>query len=119
MPISKGRHCHWVRTLSALHSVAKDHQCAFCLQFHEEINCQNVKDFRERKNIVKTYGRCFICLAKGHLSFKCRRNMSCSIGKGRHHSALCEQGNANSTACKDVGKASTNTCVESVECWGG
>ena len=44
--------------------------------------------------------------------------LSCSICKGRHHSALCEQGNANSTACKDVGKANTNTCVESVECGG-
>ena len=57
-----------VRTSSDLHSVAKNHRCAFCLQFHEEINCQNVKDFRERKNIANRYGRCFICLAKGHLS---------------------------------------------------
>ena len=115
---ASGKGKDWVGTSSALHSVAKDHRCAFCLKFHEEIDCQNVKDFSERKNIVKKYGRCFICLAKGHLSFKCRRNMSCSICKGRHHSALCEQGNANSTACKDVGKANTNTCVESVECGG-
>ena len=50
---ASGKGKDWVRTSSALHSVAKDHRCAFCLKFHEEIDCQNVKDFSERKNIVK------------------------------------------------------------------
>eukprot|EP00795_Rhopilema_esculentum_P009270 gene9270-16962_t len=47
--IASGKGKDWVRTSSALHSVAKDHRCAFCLKFHEEIDCQNVKDFSERE----------------------------------------------------------------------
>ena len=35
---ASGKRKDAVRTLNALHSVAKEGRCAHCLEFHEEIN---------------------------------------------------------------------------------
>ena len=60
------------KTASALHSNVKERRCAFCLGKYEEIACGAVKNKEERKNIVRKFGRCYVCLKKGHQSFESR-----------------------------------------------
>ena len=51
-------------------------------------------DIRERRNILKREGRCYLCLRKGgHLARKCQSSIKCFTCKGHHHVALCENRN--------------------------
>ena len=43
------------------------------------------------KSIVRKYGRCFICIRKGHKAVGCRSRLFCKVCNGRHHVALCER----------------------------
>ena len=41
-----------------------------------------------RKYFLKNESRCFICLAKGHVSKNCKVNYSCVKCKNRHHVSI-------------------------------
>eukprot|EP00112_Aurelia_sp_Birch-Aquarium-sp1_P008674 Seg1961.7 transcript_id=Seg1961.7/GoldUCD/mRNA.D3Y31 product="hypothetical protein" protein_id=Seg1961.7/GoldUCD/D3Y31 len=74
-------------------NINKKHRCAYCLKEHDEIDCQEVTDIKAKKNLIMKYGRCFICLKKGHRSFECRSNVSllcCNCG-GKHHTSICDR----------------------------
>ena len=85
------RHADRVKegTATALLSWAEVKRCAFCQEEHHETKCMNVKDINTRKSILKNYGRCFICLRKGHRAMNCRSKVNCSQCKKRHNTALC------------------------------
>ena len=42
-----------------------------------------------RKQILRSSGRCFICLRKGHISRDCRSRSKCPKCGGRHHFSIC------------------------------
>lgn len=68
----------------------KEKNCAFCLGSHKHEDCQKIKDVKERKSLLLKYGRCYDCLAKGHLSRDCTvLNVVCEKCKGKHHSVIC------------------------------
>ena len=46
-------------------------------------------DPKTRKNIARKYGRCFLCLFKGHRASNCN-NVRCKNCNGSRHIALCE-----------------------------
>ena len=46
--------------------------CCYCQQSHTSSECHIVKDLDARWQILMTNGRCFNCLAKGHVSRRCR-----------------------------------------------
>ena len=64
--------------------------CAFCLKNHAHEKCDGVVDPKTRKNIARKYGRCFICLFKGHRASNCSVKSKCENCNGSHHIALCE-----------------------------
>ena len=81
-------------TATALHTFRADRfrkRCAFCQQEHEEEHCDQVTNVNARKNIVRKYGRCFICIRKGHKAVECRSRLFCKVCNGRHHVTLCER----------------------------
>ena len=65
-------------------------KCAFCLGKHRHEDCNKIKDKGEGKNLLRTFGRCFKCLDKGHCARDCETIIKCKICKGGHHSALCD-----------------------------
>ncbi len=71
--------------------VRKPNMCCFCQQPHASSECQVVKDPRARQQILKTSGRCFNCLVKGHIVKKCRSAPQCQTCKRKHHPSICEQ----------------------------
>ena len=59
--------------------------CVYCSQAHSSGICQTVSDPEGRKQILRTSGRCFVCLRRNHLSRNCRLTGRCAKYHGRHH----------------------------------
>ena len=65
--------------------------CYYCQQSHTLSECHVVKDLYARRQILMTNGRCFNCLAKGHVSRRCRSPPQCKACKRKHHPSNCNQ----------------------------
>ena len=76
-------------TTAALLSKGVPLQCCFCNQHHLSEKCQVMRGPDERKQSLRRTGRCFLCLAKGHLSRQCRSRARCSECNGKHHRTIC------------------------------
>ena len=64
-----------------------DANCPTCTFFrgkHPPRDCQTVRDVQARKELLKKYGRCFVCPQKDHI----RCNYSAKF-KCRHHVSIC------------------------------
>ena len=75
-------------TASALFASNKNrHQaCTFCHGQHHTAQCHVVTDIRERRNILRRQGRCYLCLRKaGHLANNSDVSIKCFNCRGRHH----------------------------------
>ena len=81
-------------TASALFSRAQEQEngvtCCYCQQPHSLMDCTSATSPSARKQLLKTSGRCFNCLRKGHLGRKCRSPSRCQRCGGRHHTSICE-----------------------------
>ena len=64
-------------------------RCAFCMGLHKHVDCRKIVRVAERKQIAKRFGRCFVCLGRGHKAVCCDSKEKCYCG-GHHHLALCE-----------------------------
>ena len=76
-------------TTSALFTTERRQQCVYCTGKHEASECQTHTSPEERKNILKKYFRCFVCLKSNHRSFECRSKTRCSQCKAKHHVSIC------------------------------
>ena len=63
--------------------------CSYCRQLHSSNSCPVVTNITERKQVLKTSGRCFVCIKKHHISRDCRSTLKCSKCNGRHHFSIC------------------------------
>ena len=69
---------------------ARPENCVYCDdKKHISSRCNIITNVETRKNLLKNQGRCFICLAKGHVSKNCKANYSCVKCKNRHHVSIC------------------------------
>ena len=64
--------------------------CVYCKGEHAHENCEIVKSVEERKDLLRKYGRCFICVSKGHISCSCTSKNLCNhCKKTGHHIFIC------------------------------
>ncbi|XP_046862618.1 uncharacterized protein LOC124456128 [Xenia sp. Carnegie-2017] len=112
---SNGARRNDTKTASALLTKSGPVRCAFCLGCHRHEECEKIKSIEERKNIIKKYGRCYICLEKGHMARDCDNNIKCSICKKNHHKALCDSGKE-SKPQGTVGQGSPKNSCEKAGC---
>lgn len=63
--------------------------CAYCI----------VKLVEERRQSLPKYGRCFICVRKGHISHDCNSKLTCSTCKGKNHVSICYEGDSTNRDC--------------------
>ena len=68
--------------------------CVYCNQSHVAESCPTVKSVGDRRQILRTTGRCFVCLKRRHVSRDCHSSTRCSKCNGRHHTSLCFNGRA-------------------------
>lgn len=64
-------------------------KCAYCLGKHKHEECETISMISDRKSIVRKYGRCYVCLSKGHLAKNCSSKLNCKLCGKRHHISLC------------------------------
>ena len=64
--------------------------CCYCQNPHPSIDCSTVPSASARRQVLRTSGRCFNCLRKGHLGRDCRSANRCRKCKKKHHSSICE-----------------------------
>lgn len=75
-------------------SARRPSSCCYCQLSHAASECQVVKDLDARRQILKTHGRCFDCLVRGHVARMCRSTPQCPICKRKHHPSICNQRSA-------------------------
>ena len=75
--------------LSLMASAPAQVTCVYCDHPHSSNFCQTVTDPEERKRLLRTSGRCFVCLRRHHISRNCRSSARCSKCRGRHHTSIC------------------------------
>ena len=88
-PTQPGKQPRDQPTATALLSGASKPCCSYCQQPHSSTTCTSVMDSDSRKQILRSSGRCFICLRRGHISKDCRSKFKCPKCGGRHHLSIC------------------------------
>ena len=78
--------------------------CCYCQQEHTPVDCTVVTDIRTCKQMLRSNGRCFNCLHKGHISRSCRSTTRCQQCSGRHHSSICERTDSQTSTPKELSK---------------
>lgn len=71
-------------------TVTSNMTCVLCEGNHSIRDCEEFKemDYDARKEVHKDNALCTNCLAKGHISNKCKSQRRCWICKSRHHTLL-------------------------------
>ena len=64
--------------------------CCYCQQSHPSSSCATVTKSADRKQILKSKGRCFNCLRTGHISRECRSSSRCHKCQRKHHTSICD-----------------------------
>lgn len=82
--------------LSLVADTSVQSSCVYCEQPHSSIKCQTIKNPQARKQVLRTSGRCFVCLKHHHVSNNCRSNIRCSNCHRRHHASICLRSSARS-----------------------
>ena len=62
--------------------------CTFCTGKHPSRDCQTVPDVLARKELLKKYGRCLVCLRKDDITRNCSAKFKCHKCKGRQHVSI-------------------------------
>ena len=62
-------------------------RCAYCRDYHFSASCERIKDLKQRKEILRKEGWCFVCLRIGHRGSECQR--ACRRCNGKHHQSIC------------------------------
>ena len=64
--------------------------CIFCNQNHTSSKCNMITDVNSRKAILKTKGKCFVCLRSGHKASECKSTNNCYKCGSQHHLSICD-----------------------------
>ena len=88
-------------------SNVKPRGCVYCGDTtHKSINCGNVTNVGERKQILARQRRCFNCTGEGHRATNCTSKLSCQNCERRHHTSVCDQENREKLTLKTASKGS-------------
>ena len=75
-------------------------RCCFCQQEHPPQECKLVTG-DARREALRSTGRCYVCLGKGHVSRNCRSRVKCLNCRGRHNVAICSKGSGSKPEVPD------------------
>ena len=93
-PLKRNQERRTLPTASALFSSPRgpslNPNCSYCHQTHPSSSCTMVVEVAARKSILKSNGRCFNCLRKGHISRTCKSPSRCHKCKRKHHTSICD-----------------------------
>jgi hypothetical protein len=84
--LNKGHH-----TAASLLTGQGPETCVYCRREHASECCRSVNQVEARKQILRSSGRCFWCLKRGHLGRNCQLGLKCTKCNGSHHISHCYQ----------------------------
>ena len=65
--------------------------CTYCSQGHPSSQCHVVTEVQARKSILRSKGKCFLCLRGNHVIRNCQSGKpNCLMCGMRHHPSICE-----------------------------
>lgn len=66
-------------------------KCVYCKDSHYSDECPRIKSASQRRKILESESRCFLCLRAGHGANRCRSEKPCFHCKKvkAHHTSLC------------------------------
>ena len=64
-------------------------RCVYCNGEHYSASCTNVRQTKDRRDILQRNNRCFICLKTGHEAKNCFKTKRCRHCNGNHHQSIC------------------------------
>ena len=65
--------------------------CCYCQRTHSSVGCPVMTSLDARRQFLKTSGRCFNCLVRGHIVRRCRSPTQCQACKRKHHPSIYDQ----------------------------
>ena len=77
-------------TFSLFNGNANGPTCTYYKGKHPSKDCKTVIDVLARKDLLKKYGRCFVCLRKDYISRNCPSKSKCHKCNGKHHESICQ-----------------------------
>ena len=90
-PVAVGSREEFGTANALLTEKTNEKTCVYCLHRHEPADCKTVRSSHERKNILRKFAKCFICLMSGHRAFECKCNTFCKHCSGKHHTSICDK----------------------------
>ena len=76
---------------SGIRNAKVEPQCCYCQQSHPSPSCTIVNNPADRKQVLKTSGRCFNCLHRSLVSQNCRSSSRCHKCN-KHHTSIRDVG---------------------------
>ena len=83
--------------------------CCYCQGEHSPQAWNVVKSTQDRRQILRTTGKCYVCLRVGHLSRNCRSRNRCRLCNRRHHSSICDGSSCQDSRVPDPPPAPSRT----------
>ena len=74
---------------------------------HPPSQCQKVTNIKSRYDILKKYGKCFVCLKSGHIAKYCPSNYICRKCHGKHNISVCIKDNSSNSVVSHVDASSS------------
>ena len=71
---------------------SKQPSCTYCKENNPSASCHIVTNKKQRKDLLRRSGRCFVCLRKNHISKECTSKLKCVKCGARHHNSICMAG---------------------------
>ena len=63
--------------------------CVYCLGQHASSKCTKITSVKAKRDLLRKFTRCFVCLKKGHVSKNCDSKYKCNKCSSRHHISIC------------------------------
>ena len=82
-------------------------RCVYCNAEHYSASFTDVSQARDRKEILRKAGHCFVCLKTNHKSRECNSSKNCRHCSGKHHQSICDRPSNTKNSTPDPPKGST------------
>ena len=63
--------------------------CVYCLGQHASSKCTKITSVEAKRDLLRKFTRCFVCLKKGNVSKNCDSKYKCNKCSSRHHISIC------------------------------
>lgn len=83
-------------------------RCVYCEGEHYSASYTNIVNPKDRKDLLRKGGRCFVCLRNNHKSKDCTSPKTCPHCHNKNHQSMCEHAKTQDNPRQGVKESKTN-----------